>query len=188
MREQTNRKDICLVIPDLSFRERYEVMMGEWLEFGGRLNPAALRNNGAPYETWLRWMYEDRFEESCPEGAVPQTLYFAVRSDGRLLGAVTIRAHLDEKFNLDGGNVGYGVRPSDRRKGYAKIMLRLALEKLAEMGIHRVILTCAEDNIGSENTMRACGAVYKNTIVNENAEKIKRFVLKNDSKQEKLHE
>ncbi|HOP12327.1 MAG TPA: GNAT family N-acetyltransferase [Oscillospiraceae bacterium] len=164
-----------MVLPDLSFREQYEDMMREWLAFGSRLNPAALRNNGAPYETWLRWMNEDRFEESCPEGAVPQTLYFAVRTDGRLLGAVTIRTHLDDKFFLDGGYVGYGVRPSERRKGYAKKMLRLALGKLAESGVHDVLLTCAEDNIGSENTMRACGAVYENTITNESGERVKRF-------------
>jgi predicted acetyltransferase len=80
---------------------------------------------------------------------------------------------------LDGGNVGYGVRPSERKKGYAKTMLRFALEKLAETGIYDVILTCAEDNIGSENTMRACGATYENTVINENGEKIKRFWIKN---------
>jgi len=181
-KDTTSQKDICLVLPDSSFRERYLDMMEEWLAFGGRLNPAALRNNGAPYETWLHWMDGDRYENSCPEGAVPQTLYFAVCTDGRLLGAVTIRAHLDEKFMLDGGNVGYGVRPTERRKGYAKAMLRLALEKLAESGVHDVLLTCAEDNIGSENTMRACGAVYENTIVNESGGRVKRFRIRNNFK------
>ncbi len=171
--------DLELVLPDLSFQKIYEDMMEEWSEFGGRLNPAALRNNGAPYDKWLRWMQEDRHADTCPEGAVPQTLYFAVRHDGRLLGAVTIREHLDEKFKLDGGNVGYGVRPSERKKGYAKTMLRLALVKLAEAGIVDVILTCAEDNIGSENTKRACGAVYLNTVMNIDGEKIKRFGIKN---------
>lgn len=186
-----SQTDIELVLPDLSFRERYEDMMEEWLAFGGRLHPGALRNNGAPYETWLRRMEEDRHEGTCPEGAVPQTFYFAVHN-GRLPGAVTIRENLNADFYLDGGNVGYGVRPSERKKGYAKTMLQPALNKLAEAGVYDVLLTCAEDNIGSENTMRACGAIYENTVINRNGEKIKRFRIRNKRQTEinsgKMHE
>ena len=171
---------VHLVLPDSTFETQYTDMMDEWLAFGDRLNPGALHNNGASYETWLKWMAEDAHEETCPPEAVPQTMYFAVRDDGRLIGAVTVRHKLNERTNNEsgGGHVGFGVRPTERRKGYAKIILQLALEKLAERGIHDVMLNCASDNIGSEKTILSCGAVFHDEVVNNNGDEAKRFFIK----------
>lgn len=52
-----------------------------------------------------------------------------------------------------GGHVGYAIRPSERKKGYAKIQLGLLLEKMDEMGIEKALITCRENNIGSKKTM-----------------------------------
>ena len=169
--------NIQLILPDITFKTQYQEMMEEWLAYGGRLNPGALRCNGQSYETWLQWMSDDAHEGTCPPEAVPQTMYFAVRDDGKLVGAVTIRHKLNERLVNDsgGGHVGFGVRPAERRKGYAKEILRLALEKLAERGINNVLIHCAWDNIGSEKTILACGAVFQDEVVNIKGEKAKRF-------------
>jgi len=174
--------DIRLVCPDITFKYQYEEMMGEWLVHGGRLNPSALQSSGNSYETWLKWMEDDAHEDTCPPGSVPQALYFAVRGDGRLIGAVTIRHRLNERINngSGGGHVGFGVRPTERRKGYAKEILRLALNKLAERGINEVMINCASDNISSEKTILACGAVFQNEIMNDQGEKAKRFCICNN--------
>ena len=170
---------IQLVLPDRTFEIQYTDMMKEWLAFGGRLNPAALLNNGKSYETWLRWMDEDAHEDSCPPGAVPQTMYFAVKDDDRLIGAVTVRHKLNERTNNEsgGGHVGFGVRPTERRKGYAKIILQLALEKLAERGINDVMINCASDNTGSEKTILSCGAVLCDEVINKAGDRAKRFFI-----------
>lgn len=76
--------DIKLVLPNASHKERYLSMMNEWISYGGRLNPGALRNNGASYEKWIGWMKDDQSELTCPEGSVPQTLYFAVNNHNEL--------------------------------------------------------------------------------------------------------
>jgi len=170
---------IHLALPDMTFEMQYSEMMKEWLAFGGRLNPGALQNNGASFEIWLKWMDEDAHEETCPPEAVPQTMYFAVRDDGRLIGAVTIRHKLNKRTNKEsgGGHIGFGVRPTERRKGYAKTLLQLALEKLAERGINEVMINCASDNIGSEKTILSCGAVLFDEVANATGDRAKRFLI-----------
>ena len=169
--------NIHLELPNISHVNQYAEMMEEWLAHGGRLNPGALRNDGQPYETWLKWMEDDAREDTCPPEAVPQTMYFAIREDGKLIGAVTVRHRLNELTNntSGGGHVGFGVRPTERRKGYAKAILRLALEKLLERGIYDVMINCALDNIGSEKTILSCGAAHQDEVVNADGEKAKRF-------------
>ena len=167
--------EIKLVLPNKLHKEQYLQMMDEWLTFGGRLNPAALRNNGASYEKWLGWMDDDQNELTCPKGAVPQTLYFAFNENNLLIGATTIRHFLNERMFEDGGYIGYGVRPSQRRKGYAKKILSLAINKVKQKGINKILITCASDNVGSEKTILANGGVFENEITNEEGELVKRF-------------
>lgn len=167
--------EIKLVLPNISHKKQYLKMMDEWISYGGRINPAALKSNGVSYEKWLGWMKDDQSELTCPKGAVPQTLYFAVNEHNDILGAVTLRHCLNEKMLIDGGHVGYGVRPSQRRKGYAKQMLSLAIKKFNEVGINQILVTCAADNIGSISTIVANGGIFENELLNEDGEMIKRF-------------
>ena len=60
-----------------------------------------------------------------------------------------------ELINI-GGNIGYAIRPSERRKGYATIQLQLLLEKAEELGLEKVLVTCRDNNIGSKKTIEKC--------------------------------
>jgi predicted acetyltransferase len=51
----------------------------------------------------------------------------------------------------------------------------MAIQKLRDMGIDDILLTCAEDNIGSEKTILKHGAIYENMALNDNGENVKRF-------------
>jgi predicted acetyltransferase len=53
---------------------------------------------------------------------------------GRLVGAVNIRYYLTKQGFETWGHIGYGVRPSERRKGCATAILRMALEPPDEDG------------------------------------------------------
>ena len=62
------------------------------------------------------------------DGKVPDSVFFLLDEDrNRLLGAVNIRHYLNEYLLREGGHIGDGIRPSERRKGYATEMIRLAL-------------------------------------------------------------
>ena len=58
-----------------------------------------------------------------------------------------------------GGHIGYAVRPSERRKGYATAMLRLALQYCADLGIDAVHLGCYADNLPSIRTIERCDGI-----------------------------
>ena len=81
-----------------------------------------------------------------------------------MVGAVNIRHRLNETLLRNGGHIGDGVRPSERKKGIATKMIALALEKCKELGIKKVIMVCDKDNIGSAKSIINNGGVLENEI------------------------
>lgn len=91
--------------------------------------------------------------------ATGKTFLLIRENDNKIVGTINIRWNLPESMQKFGGNIGYGVRPTERRKGYNKINLYLGLKEAQKLGLDRVMLDCASDNIGSYKTMKAIGGV-----------------------------
>ena len=109
------------------------------------------------YSGWIEKINEDSNKEP-DEERVPAETYFLVReSDNRIVGMVNIRLALNHKLWNYGGHIGYSIRPSERRKGYNKINLYLALNVCANRGLEAVLLDCDKENLGSSKTMQALG-------------------------------
>ncbi len=94
---------------------------------------------------------------------VPQTTYWATVEDV-VVGQLGLRHHLTPELAEFGGHIGYNVRPSHRRRGFATEMLRQALATPKAREIGRLLLTCAPDNVASNRTIRANGGVLDRTI------------------------
>jgi len=95
-----------------------------------------------------------------PEGYVPATELWWV--DGEtFLGRSTIRHRLTPALLEMGGHIGYDVRPSARRRGYATEMLRQTLALAHQMGIDSALITCDLDNIGSRTVIERNGGVLE---------------------------
>ena len=85
--------------------------------------------------------------------------------DNKVVGALNIRYNLPENMKEFGGNIGYGIRPAERRKGYNKINLYLGLIEAKKIGLDKVKLVCEATNIASVKTIEALGGVLEKTEI-----------------------
>lgn len=148
-------------------------MMDEWDSSGEKIIPYAIRK--ADYHNFD--IYKESIEvREETKNSVPDSTYFALDIERDIfVGAVNIRHYLNDQLLLNGGHIGDGVRPSERRKGYATEMIRLALEECRKLGIDIVLMVCYKDNIGSAKSIINNGGVLENEIPAENGKIDQRY-------------
>ena len=166
---------IILVKPDLSYADEIIKYKEESLKESPIINGSAGLDRLSSIEDWLEELNKRSCEDTVPKGLVPSSTYLGVREkDNYIVGMIDIRHYLNEYLTQVGGNIGYSVRKTERNKGYAKQMLKLALEKCKELKIKKVLITCDEDNITSEKVILSANAKFED-IRNVDGENKKRF-------------
>ena len=139
--------------------------INEWKNNDEAIVPYAARLSDMDYKTWLHHTYLIENKDTCPPNLVSAHTYFLVQENRRILGAVNIRHYLNDYLFNFGGHIGYGVRPSERKKGYASLMLSMALLIAKELGIKRALITCDKNNVGSAKTIISNGGILENEVV-----------------------
>ena len=153
---------IILVKPGLSYADEITKYREESLKENPLINGSAGLNNFSSIEDWLEELKKRSSEDTVPKGLVPSSTYLGIREkDNYIVGMIDIRHYLNKYLTQVGGNIGYSVRKSERNKGYAKQMLKLALEKCKELKIKKVLITCDEDNIASEKVILSANAKFE---------------------------
>ena len=166
---------IILVKPDLSYADEIIKYKEESLAESPIINGSAGLDRLSSIEIWFEELNKRSCEDTVPKGLVPSSTYLGVREkDNYIVGMIDIRHYLNEYLTQVGGHIGYGVRKTERNKGYAKQMLKLALEKCKELKIKKVLITCDEDNIASEKVILSANAKLED-IRNVDGENKKRF-------------
>ena len=94
-----------------------------------------------------------------------KTFLLIRKKDNKLIGMINVRWNLTEEMKRFGGNIGYGIRPTERRKGYNKINLYLGLLEAKKIGLDKVMLDCETSNIASSKTMTSLGGVLDRTEI-----------------------
>ena len=159
------------------YEQELKEMIDEW-----KLDQQVNHTDTSPYVIFKNdytdfdyYLNNLELHEPSPEGLVPDSTFFLLDEErNRLLGAVNIRHYLNDYLLNYGGHIGDGIRPSERRKGYATEMIRLALIECKKLGIDRVLMTCNADNIGSKKSIINNGGVLENTITHDD-EQIERY-------------
>ena len=152
-------------------------MIGEWkadiAAHHSNSSPQAIfRNDPRDFDFYLEHL--ETKEET--ENRVPDSVFFLLDLDRqRLIGAVNIRHRLNDALLAQGGHIGAGIRPGERRKGYATEMIRLALIECRKLGIGKVLMVCSKDNLGSAKAIIKNGGVLENECVNSAGAVMQRY-------------
>ncbi len=173
-------EELILIRPSVEYASQIAEYRQEFLDAGDSMDgTGALRRTEDPYE-FIRTSIEREDPKNVPADRVPATQFLFIRkSDDRLLGMLQVRHCFNDYLEKYAGHIGYSVRPSERRRGYAKKMLKAALPFCREIGLDKVLITCIDGNVGSEKTILFNGGIYELTVhePNENVD-LKRFWIK----------
>ena len=153
-----------LALPDEGMLEAVAAYKKEMLDDGGSMDGCGSLYRHTP-EEWLQNCRAISCEETCPDGWVPATQFVCLRCDGYIVGMIDLRHRLNEYLSEIGGHIGYSVRPSERRKGYATRMLSMVLGEARRIGLKRVLVTCDADNAASSRTIKRNGGVFERTAL-----------------------
>lgn len=165
-------------VPHAGFQDSYRDLVREFREAGERLIPFPLTFPHADFGLFLAQLAAASQGRDLPPGFVAHTTYWLV--DGEDVVAVSnLRHELTDGLRRDGGHIGYGVRPSARRRGYATRILHETLARAAARGIGEVLLTCGKSNIGSARTiLRAGGRLVSEEYLPELGEHTQRYIIR----------
>jgi len=172
-RNWKNSGTLSLIFPTLEHKESALEYKQEYINNNeSHIHGSAGYIHAENYESWLENI--TLFQTVVIPEYVTGTTYFAV-VDGRIVGTIAIRHHLNDSLLKTGGHIGYGVRPSERRKGYGAKMLALALEKCRSFGIEKALVTCDKGNIGSAKTIIKNGGILENEFTEESGNIVQRY-------------
>ena len=135
---------------------------------------ASLDLSVSDYSVWVEKIWNNA---SVGDDAWGKSLTYLCFDEAKLVGLLNIRYDLPKNLSEKYGNIGYGVRPSERRKGYATAMLRYALSICKEKGMKQVILGCYKDNFASAATIKRNGGVLFVENDNYTKEKTSQYYL-----------
>ncbi len=157
---------ITLVFPTKKYETQVMAYKREFEITGDSMDGTAGLSSALSFDEWFSAIMDNQSDKTVRAGLVPASTYLAIRQDDqRLIGMIDIRHVLNDYLLQFGGHIGYCVRQSERKKGYAKTMLALALEKCRDRNMERVLITCDKENIPSAKTVICNGGVLENEVL-----------------------
>ena len=153
---------IFLTEPDSKYQSSFLTGLREFHQEGRMLqyNWQVMSSN---FESFLYHLKAQQDPTKLPPHSILQSHFWLV-NDSEFIGILSLCSGPEDFFLRISGHIGYQIRPSQRRRGYGKQLLRLGLQKAKELGLTRVLLTCDEDNIASKKVIESNGGQFENAI------------------------
>ena len=126
---------------------------------------------------WVQFTENTKYKESVIPDFVTAHTFFALDND-KIVGIINARHELNDYLLNFGGHIGYSVRKSERRKGYAKAMLSYTVDFLFSLGLEKILITCDKNNIASKRTIESCGGILENEVIEESRITLRYWIYK----------
>jgi predicted acetyltransferase len=174
--QQMDHDNLRLEPPTTAREDSYRALLRDFLVHGEPLIPFTLEFSCEDFPAFVARLHACARGEGLPPGFVPHSTWWLVRAGDEVVGVSNLRHALTPRLRVEGGNIGYGVRPNARRRGYATALLRGTLERARELGLNEALLTCAKDNAASVATIRKCGGRFDSEeFIPERKEVVQRY-------------
>lgn len=153
-----------LVPPSIKYKQSYLTALQEGKNETGPTIPPKPKV-GQSFAEFVKNKIEESEGLHLPKGWVPATeLWFVDKNE--FIGSVNIRHLLTSHLLQIGGHIGYWIRPTKRKLGYGKKILKLALAEAKNLSIKKVLVTCDNTNIGSQKIIEKNGGILENIVDN----------------------
>lgn len=151
---------IQLQSPTLELKDSYLSHVAEFRERGEWLIPFVLRFPTDDFPAFLERLRLCALGSEVAQGYAPHETFWLVEDGVRVIGVSNLRLELNDNLRKDGGHIGYGIRPSARRRGHATFILKETLLKAKARGITRALVTAEKGNTGSIKTILKNGGIW----------------------------
>lgn len=147
-----------IAIDELQFQNYID----SWHNQKERISPSSCETGTISFQKWKEAQLILAQEDNHPAGMVRAETLFLIEDNGYIIGAINLRYAMTEDLLKFGGHMSFGIRPEERKKGYAFIMIKLALNRLRVNGITKALVTITRDNKPAQRTIRKIGGKLEN--------------------------
>src|SRR5260370_3227999 len=153
---------LFLAEPSVAYRDSFIQAVREFQAEGRQLH-YDLKSLSGDFGAFVQALLDQKDRSKLKPGWVPASDFWLIDGD-EFVGRLSVRHELNEQLLLFGGHIGYEIQPSKTKQGYGKEILRLGLEKARDIGLHMVLGTCDEDNIGSKKIIEHNGGKLEDAL------------------------
>ncbi len=147
--------------PSLRLKDSYLSHVEEFRQRGEWPIPFVLKFPTDDFPAFLERLRNCALGSEVAQGYAPHETFWLVENEVYVVGVSNLRLALTDNLRKDGGHIGYGIRPSARRRGLATLILKETLLKAKARGIDRALVTANKNNIGSIKTILKNGGVWE---------------------------
>lgn len=173
--------ELLFVEPSMAYADEITAYRQEMLAAGSSFDGCLSMKRMPDPEEYVKYCTEfANPARRLKENDARVTVLLCVRkADHKMVGCMQVHHVLNQQMKDFTGYVGYSVRPSERRKGYATQMLAKAKDFLSSFGFAEICVSCLPGNEASRRTILANGGeLLEKVHLKEDNVDLERYVIR----------